>query len=187
MPMIDEGAAAPPFTLQDQDGHARSVPDPDGRPVVLFFYPLDLCVILCSSDITKHCSTFVCPTEIAAFDKALGDFQDRECEILTCSTDSHFVHKGWCEAKEELKGLKHPMLADITKRISMDYGVLLPDKGVALRGSFLIDPDGVVRWANVNDLSVGRNVEEVLRVLDAIQSDELCPCNWKKGEQTITT
>jgi len=175
---VQVGSPAPNFKAQayvcsSDEFKEISLDDYKGKWLYFYFYPMDF--------------TFVCPTEIAAFDKALGDFQDRECEILTCSTDSHFVHKGWCEAKEELKGLKHPMLADITKRISMDYGVLLPDKGVALRGSFLIDPDGVVRWANVNDLSVGRNVEEVLRVLDALQTDELCPCNWKKGEQTITT
>jgi peroxiredoxin (alkyl hydroperoxide reductase subunit C) len=148
-----------------------SLDDYKGKWLYFYFYPMDF--------------TFVCPTEIAATDKMLDEFRDRDCEILTCSTDSHFVHKGWCEAKDELKGLQHPMLADITKRVSMDYGVLLPEKGVALRGSFLIDPDGVIRWANVNDLSVGRNIDEVLRVLDALQTDEMCPCNWKKGEATL--
>jgi len=100
--------------------------------------------------------TFVCPTEIKTFDDNMGE-----------------------------QGLKHPLLADMNKRVSMDYGVLLPEEGVSLRGSFLIDPDGIVRWANINDLPVGRNVDEVLRVLDALQTDELCPCNWKKGEATL--
>jgi len=142
-----------------------------GKWVVLYFYPMDF--------------TFVCPTEIVAFDKALGEFHDRDCELLTASTDSQFTHKGWCDSHEDLGKLKHLMLADTTKRLSMDYGVLLPDKGIALRGTFVIDPDGVVRWSNVNDLSVGRSVEEVLRVIDALQTDELCPCNWKKGEATL--
>lgn len=137
----------------------------------MYFYPKDF--------------TFVCPTEIVAFDKALGDFKDRNCEVLAVSTDSEFVHKGWCDSHNDLKKLRHPMLADITKRVSMDYGLLIPDEGVALRGTFLIDPNGVVRWVNVNDLSVGRNIDEVLRVLDALQTDELCPCNWKKGQETI--
>ncbi|MDX1683189.1 MAG: peroxiredoxin [Phycisphaeraceae bacterium] len=157
----------------DSDDFFRevSLDDYEGKWLYLYFYPMDF--------------TFVCPTEIKAFDEAKGEFEDRECELVTCSTDSHYVHKGWCDATEDLADLKHPMLADITKRISMDYGVLLPDKGVALRGSFLIDPQGVLRWANVNDLSVGRNTEEVLRVLDALQTDELCPCNWKQGETTL--
>ena len=148
-----------------------SLDDAKGKWLCLYFYPMDF--------------TFVCPTEIIAFDEAYGEFQDRDCELMTCSTDSHFVHKGWCDSHEGLGKISHPMLADTTKRISMDYGLLLPDKGVALRGTFLIDPDGIVRWANVNDLSVGRNVAEVLRVLDALQTDELCPCNWNKGEATI--
>lgn len=177
---VQVGSPAPKFKAQaydrtkdgsDEQFREVSLEDYKGRWLYLYFYPMDF--------------TFVCPTEIKAFDDALGEFQDRECEILTCSTDSHFVHKGWCDSKEELSGLKHPMLADITKRIAMDYGVLVPDKGIALRGSYLIDPNGVVRWMNVNDLSVGRNVEEVIRVLDALQTDELCPCNWKKGQETL--
>ena len=149
-----------------------SLADYQGKWLCLYFYPMDF--------------TFVCPTEIQAFDQAIGDFKERKCEVLTCSTDSHYVHKGWVAATEPLKGLHHPMLADITKRISMDYGLLLPEKGVALRGTFLIDPEGVIRWSNVNDLQVGRNVDEVLRVLDALQTDELVPCNWRKGQETLT-
>jgi len=177
---VQVGSPAPSFeaTAYDRtkDGSDDQFPvlkseDFKGKWLYLYFYPMDF--------------TFVCPTEIKAFDDALGDFEDRDCAIVTCSTDSHFVHKGWCDASEELAGLKHPMLADATKRVSMDFGVLLPDKGIALRGSFLIDPDGILRWSNVNDLPVGRNVDEVLRVLDALQTDELCPCNWKKGEETL--
>jgi peroxiredoxin (alkyl hydroperoxide reductase subunit C) len=149
-----------------------SLDDYKGKWVFLYFYPKDF--------------TFVCPTEIKAFDDSLGEFKDRDCEVITASCDSEHVHKGWCDNTEMLQGLKHPMLADVTKRVSMDYGVLIPEQGVALRGSFLIDPDGIVRWANVNDLPVGRNVDEVLRVLDALQTNELCPCNWKKGQNTLT-
>lgn len=175
---VQVGLPAPKFSAQaylpDSDEFkVVSLEDYKGKWLCLYFYPMDF--------------TFVCPTEIAAFNTALDEFQDRDCELLTCSTDSHYVHKGWCEATAELKALRYPMLADITKRVSMDFGVLLPDKGVALRGTFLIDPDSVVRWVNVNDLQVGRNVEEVLRVLDALQTDELCPCNWKKGQATLTT
>lgn len=173
---VQVGLAAPKFKAQayiaaSDEFKEISLDSYQGKWLFFYFYPMDF--------------TFVCPTEIVGFDKKLGDFQDRECEILACSIDSHYVHKGWCASHDELKKLKHPMLADITKRICMDYGVLLPDKGVALRGSFLIDPNGVIRWANINDLSVGRSVDEVLRVLDALQTDELCPCNWKKGEETI--
>lgn len=173
---VQVGLPAPKFKaqayLRSNDSFKEiSLDDYKGKWLVLYFYPMDF--------------TFVCPTEIQAFDKAINDFKDRDAELLTCSTDSHFVHKGWCEAKQELKNLRHPMLADITKRISMDYGVLIPEKGVALRGTFVIDPTGIVRWSNINDLPVGRNVDEVLRVLDALQTGELCPCNWKKGQETI--
>jgi peroxiredoxin (alkyl hydroperoxide reductase subunit C) len=173
---IQVGTPAPNFKVQaylrsTDEFKEIALGDYEGKWVCLYFYPMDF--------------TFVCPTEIVAFDNAIDEFADRDCELMTCSTDSHFTHKGWCDAKEELGSLRHPMLADITKRMSMDYGVLVPEKGVALRGTFLIDPDGIVRWTNVNDLSVGRNVDEVLRVLDALQTDELCPCNWKKGEETL--
>ncbi len=173
---VQVGSPAPKFKAMayqrsSDDFKEIALDDYKGKWLCFYFYPMDF--------------TFVCPTEIQAFDQALGEFQSRGCELLTCSIDSHYVHKGWCESKDELKQLKHPMLADITKRVSMDYGILLPEKGVALRGTFLIDPDGIVRWANVNDLPVGRNVQEVLRVLDALQTDGLCPCNWQKGQATI--
>jgi peroxiredoxin (alkyl hydroperoxide reductase subunit C) len=142
-----------------------------GKWVCLFFYPLDF--------------TFVCPTEIVAFNKALGEFEDRNCALLTASTDSTYSHKGWCDAHKDLAGMKYLMLADTNHKLSADYGVLIPEKGIAHRGIFLIDPNGVVRWLAVHDLSVGRNVEEVLRVLDALQTDKLCPCNWNKGDSTI--
>lgn len=139
--------------------------------VCLFFYPLDF--------------TFVCPTEIVAFNNALGEFQDRNCQVLTASTDSVYSHKGWCAAHEDLGGLKYPMLGDTTHQLSKAFGVLIEDKGIAYRGIYLIDPNGVIRWLAVHDLGVGRNVEEVLRVLDALQTDKLCPCNWHPGEKTL--
>ena len=116
---------------------------------------------------------------------AYTDFADRNTALIGCSIDSQYSHKGWCASHKDLTKLKHPLLADITKRIAMDYGVLLPEKGIALRGTFIVDPKGNVRWASVNDTTVGRNVEEVLRVLDALQTEKLCPCDWKKGEKTL--
>lgn len=142
-----------------------------GKWVCLYFYPLDF--------------TFVCPTEIVSFNKAVGEFEDRNCVLLTASTDSVYSHKGWCDSHADLKGMKHLMLADTTHALSRSFGVLKEDAGIAFRGVFLIDPNGVVRWIAVHDLSVGRNVEEVLRVLDALQTDKLCPCNWQKGEKTL--
>ncbi len=174
------GHPAPDFTAKAynraKDGTDKQFDDlklSDFRDkwVCLFFYPLDF--------------TFVCPTEIVAFNKALGEFEDRNCQVLTASTDSVYSHKGWCDAHSDLKALKYPMLADTNHALSEAFGVLDEQKGIAYRGVFLIDPTGVVRWLAVHDLGVGRNVEEVLRVLDALQTDKLCPCNWQKGEKTI--
>ncbi|MEX0703056.1 MAG: peroxiredoxin [Planctomycetales bacterium] len=177
---IQVGQPAPEFEVQaydrTQDGTDKQFPtvrlsDYQGKWVCLFFYPLDF--------------TFVCPTEIVSFNNALGDFRDRDCIVLTASTDSVYSHKGWCAAHEDLAKLKYPMLADTAHRLSAAYGVLDPQKGIAYRGAFLIDPNGVLRWMAVHDLGVGRNVDEVLRVLDALQTDKLCPCNWKPGEETL--
>lgn len=143
----------------------------EGKWVCLFFYPLDF--------------TFVCPTEIVSFNQKLDEFDDRDCVVLTASTDSVYSHKGWCDAHEDLSKLKYPMLADTSHKLSEAFGVLDPDKGIAYRGVYLIDPQGIVRWMAVHDLGVGRNVDEVLRVLDALQTDKLCPCNWKPGEKTL--
>jgi len=175
------GQPAPAFEIQAYD-RAKDGSDDQftnvslesykGKWVCLFFYPLDF--------------TFVCPTEIVAFNSALGDFQDRECEVLTASTDSVYSHKGWCDAHEDLAQLKYLMLADTSHKLSEDYGVLDAEGGIAYRGVYLIDPNGVVRWMAVHDLSVGRNVDEVLRVLDALQTDKLCPCNWEKGQETLS-
>lgn len=142
-----------------------------GKWVCLYFYPRDF--------------TFVCPTEIVAFDNAVGEFDDRECVVLTASTDSEFSHKGWCDSHDDLGKLKHLMLADPGHELSTAFGVYDEEKGLAYRGIYLIDPNGDVRWMAVHDLGVGRSVDEVLRVLDALQTDKLCPCNWKAGEDTL--
>ncbi|MEB3287119.1 MAG: peroxiredoxin [Vampirovibrionales bacterium] len=140
-----------------------------GKWVVLFFYPLDF--------------TFVCPTEIQGFSKNLAEFDKLNAQVLSCSVDSKFSHKAWVE--NGLGEVTFPMLSDISHRISRDYGVLLEDKGISLRGVFLIDPEGILRSYAVNDLPVGRNVEEVIRTLQAFQSGELCPVGWKPGEKTL--
>jgi peroxiredoxin (alkyl hydroperoxide reductase subunit C) len=142
-----------------------------GKWKLVFFWPKDF--------------TFVCPTEIVAFGKLAGDFADRDTVVYGVSTDSEFVHLNWRLHHEDLKTLTIPMLADIKRELSTALGVLDKKEGVALRATFLVDPDGIIRYASVNDLSVGRNPQEVLRVLDALQSDELCPCNWQKGEETL--
>lgn len=131
--------------------------------------------------------TFVCPTEIAEFNKNFGEFSDRNTRLIGASTDSEFVHLAWRNNHDDLRGLKFPMLADTSKSLAEDLGILTnDDQKVAYRATFIIDPQGIIRWVSVNDLSVGRNVKEVLRVLDGLQTDELCPCNWEKGQETLT-
>jgi peroxiredoxin (alkyl hydroperoxide reductase subunit C) len=139
-----------------------------GKWKVVFFWPKDF--------------TFVCPTEIVAFGKLTREFADRDAVVYGVSTDSEFVHLNWRLHHDDLRTLQIPMLADIKKELSEALGVLAQDEGVALRATFVVDPEGVIRFVSVNDLSVGRNPAEVLRVLDALQSDELCPCNWNKGD-----
>jgi alkyl hydroperoxide reductase subunit AhpC len=143
-----------------------------GKWSVVFFWPLDF--------------TFVCPTEIAEFNKELGNFRDREAQVFGASCDSEFVHLAWRNNHPDLKGLGFPMLADYKKELSRTLGVLHPTEEVPLRATFIVDPDGVIRWVSANDLNVGRNVKEVLRTLDALQTDELCPCNWEKGKPTLS-
>jgi peroxiredoxin (alkyl hydroperoxide reductase subunit C) len=129
--------------------------------------------------------TFVCPTEIAEFGRRNRDFRDRDAQVLGASTDTQFVHLAWRNDHEDLRDLSYPMLADTKRELSTELGILHKNDGVPLRATFIVDPEGIIRFASVNDLSVGRNVDEVLRVLDALQTDELCPCNWKKGEPTL--
>lgn len=142
-----------------------------GKWLVVFFYPKDF--------------TFVCPTEIKAFGDLNEEFQDRDAQVLTGSVDSEFVHLAWRKDKEELRDLPFPMLADVKRELSTSLGILDPNEGVSQRATFIVDPEGIIRFVMVTDLSVGRNPKEVLRVLDALQTDELCPCNWKKGDETL--
>ena len=125
------------------------------------------------------------PTEIAAFGKLNREFNDRDAVVYGASTDSEFVHLAWRRQHPDLKNLPFPMLADIKRELSSAFGILDRKEGVALRATFIVDPEGVIRFVSVHDLSVGRNVEEVLRTLDALQSDELCPCNWQKGDEFL--
>jgi lipoyl-dependent peroxiredoxin subunit C len=142
-----------------------------GKWKVVFFWPKDF--------------TFVCPTEIAGFGKLNGDFKDRDTVLYGASVDSEFVHLAWRNNHADLKNLPFPMLADVNRRLSSALGILDEDAGVAKRATFVVDPEGIIRFAYVTDMSVGRNPQEVLRVLDALQTDELCPCNWNKGDDVI--
>ena len=142
-----------------------------GKWKVVFFWPKDF--------------TFVCPTEIAAFGKLAGEFKDRDTLVYGVSTDSEFVHLAWRNNHPDLKDLPIPMLADIKRELSQSLGILDRNEGVALRATFIVDPEGIIRFVAVNDLSVGRNPQEVMRVLDALQTDELCPCNWQKGDDVL--
>lgn len=176
--MLTIGAKLPAFDLQavvsidPANAFTRITNESDsGKWKVIFFWPKDF--------------TFVCPTEIAAFGKLNGEFADRDAVVYGVSTDSEFVHLAWRQNHADLKDLPFPMLADIKRELSAALGVLHPEEGVALRATFIVDPEGVVRFVSVNDLSVGRNPQEVLRVLDALQTDELCPCNWQKGDDVL--
>lgn len=146
----------------------RSHPD---KWLVLFFWPKDF--------------TFVCPTEIAAFGSLAGEFAARGAQVLGVSTDSEYVHLAWRQSHPDLKELPIPMLSDIKRELSSQLGILDEAEGVCLRATFIVDPGGVIRHVSVNDLSVGRSPEEILRILDALQTGELCPCNWQKGQETL--
>ena len=155
-----------------------SLSDLRGKHVVLFFYPLDF--------------TFVCPTELHAFQEKLEQFRGMNTEVIGCSVDSQFSHNAWLKtpvSEGGIQGVKYPLLADINKTIARDYDVLIPEAGIALRGTFLIDKDGIVRQQTVNDLPLGRNVDEMLRLVEALQfhekHGEVCPANWKKGEKSM--
>lgn len=148
--------------------------DYKGKWLCLFFYPLDF--------------TFVCPTEITAINDALQEFHDLDCEVLGVSTDSVYSHRAWINTPREQNGLGSlgfPLASDMTHEVAKAYGVYIEEEGVALRGLFLIDPEGVLRYAVVHDNNVGRSVEETLRVLEALQSGGLCAANWRPGESLI--
>ena len=172
--------AAPDFTataVVDKQFKDVSLADYKGKWLVLFFYPLDF--------------TFVCPTEITAISDRVGDFKKLKAEVVGCSVDSQFSHLAWVETPRNKGGLgniDYPLLADLTKKIGADYDVLLAG-GITLRGLYIIDPNGIIRYKVVHDLGIGRNVDETLRVLAAIQSvdetGEVCPAGWSPGEDTM--
>lgn len=177
------GQVAPDFTataVVDQEFKTIKLSDYKGKYVVLFFYPLDF--------------TFVCPTEITAFSDRYSEFSSINTEVLGVSVDSEFSHLAWIQTDRKTGGLgdlTYPLVADIKKEISTSYNVLDPDAGIALRGLFLIDKDGVIQHSTINNLAFGRSVDETLRVLQAIQyvqthPDEVCPAGWKPGEKTMS-
>ena len=168
-------AAKPGFNHHEENGQSAfetiteaSFP---GKWKVIYFYPKDF--------------TFVCPTEIVEFAKLTKQFEERDAVLLGGSTDNEFSHLAWRNNHADLKTIKHPLLF-FTPAMMQSLGILHPEAGVALRATIIVDPQGVVRYASANDLSVGRNADEIVRVLDALQTDELCPCNWKAGDETLT-
>ncbi len=176
--MLSVGEQFPDFSVTatvstNKDNAFKTITGDDykGKWKLFFFWPKDF--------------TFVCPTEIAAFGKLNKEFQDRDTQILGGSIDSEFVHLAWRNNHPDLKDLPFPMLSDIKRDLCSTLGILDEQAGVAQRATFLVDPQNVIRFCYVTDLSVGRNPQEVLRVLDALQTDELCPCNWQKGQETL--
>ena len=176
--MIKVGDLFPSYSVrgvvstQIQDGFVEiNETSYEGKWKVFFFWPMDF--------------TFVCPTEIAEFGRLNQDFLDRDAQLLGVSTDSAYVHLAWKQQKEELRELPFPMLSDIKRELTEALGILDKHAGVAQRATFIVDPENVVRFVMVTDLNVGRNAKEVLRVLDALQTDQLCACNWQKGDATL--
>lgn len=173
------GKKAPDFTMEtalgDGSGFGKvSLSDYKGKWLVFFFYPLDF--------------TFVCPTEITALSEAAEQFKKLNCEILGASTDSIHSHKAWINTPKDSNGLgklNFPLASDITKSVARDYGILIEEEGIALRGLFIINPEGELQYQVVHHNNVGRSVEETLRVLEALQSGGLCPVNWKKGDKLL--
>jgi len=177
-PMQTVGERFPPFRLtatisRESGKEFQEITERThaGKWLVLFSWPLDF--------------TFVCPTEIAEFGRRNRDFADRDAQVLGLSLDSQYVHLAWRNQHKDLRDLPFPMLADVKRELCSGLGILDPEAGVAQRATFIVDPHGVIRFVYVTDMNVGRNPQEVLRVLDALQTDELCPCNWKQGEETL--
>jgi peroxiredoxin (alkyl hydroperoxide reductase subunit C) len=173
------GQAAPEFEMASTKNIEKlneniKLSDYRGKWLVLLFYPLDF--------------TFVCPTELTTFSDRYDDFEGIGAEVLGVSTDSVYSHRAWLQTTREkggVEGLRYPLAADSTKKVSRDYGVLIEDKGVALRGLFVIDPEGILRYKVVHDLNVGRSAEETLRVIQALQTGGLCQAEWRPGQKTI--
>jgi alkyl hydroperoxide reductase subunit AhpC len=172
--MIQVGSRAPDFNMEAvlPDGTTRkmvNLEDYRGKWLVLFFYPLDF--------------TFVCPTEITGISGRIAEFRKLGAEVIGASTDSIHSHMAWIMG--DLGKISYPLASDITREVSRTYGILIESKGHTLRGAFIIDPHGILRWQLVHDNNVGRSVDETLRVLQALQTGELCPVNWKAGEKTL--
>lgn len=177
MPLV--GKPAPKFTMKSTKDLEKlsvdvSLEDYRGQWLVLFFYPADF--------------TFVCPTEILALNERYEEFKFLDCDILGVSVDSVHSHRAWIrlpKAQNGLGGLDYPLAADLTKQVSRDYDVLIEEEGVAMRGLFIIDPEGIIRYQVVHEDNVGRSVDETLRVLEALQTGSLCPANWTPGQETL--
>jgi peroxiredoxin (alkyl hydroperoxide reductase subunit C) len=173
--MLSVGERFPQFEVQgcvnnEKTGFKKfSNKDFAGKWVVYFFYPKDF--------------TFICPTELVEFSKKNKDFKDREAVLVAGSTVNEFSHQAWRKAHPDLKDLPYPMIA--AQKLAFDLGIVHPQEHACLRATFIVDPHGIIQWSAAYPLSVGRSIPETLRVLDAIQSDELCPCNWEKGKETI--
>ena len=177
MPMLTVGDKFPEYKLTASVGTEKgkefktiSTKDNKGKWLIFYAYPKDF--------------TFICPTEIVEFSKKDSEFTDRDAVVLGGSTDNEHSHLAWRVSHPDLKDVKTPLVY-ITPAFAMQLGILHPQAGAAIRVTFIVDPDGIIRWVNANDLSVGRNVDEVIRALDALQSDELCPCNWRPGQETL--
>ncbi len=173
------GERAPAFSMATTKNlealdHVATLEDYQGKWLVLFFYPLDF--------------TFVCPTEIRGFNSKINEIRELGADVLGVSIDSVHSHRAWIKTSREqggLGGLNYPLASDITKQVSRDYGILIEEEGIALRGLFIIDPDGILRYQVVCDLNVGRSVDETIRVLHALQSGGLCPIDWHPGDNTL--
>ncbi len=168
------GKKAPDFKMNAVLGNGKdftnvSLEDYKGKWLIMFFYPLDF--------------TFVCPTEITAYSDRYEEFKNEGAEVFAASTDSEHSHKAWING--DLGLLNFPLASDITKAVSKDYGILIEEEGIALRGLFIIDPEGVIRYSVIHDLNVGRSVDETLRVLKALKTGGLCPINWDEGDELL--
>lgn len=173
------GQPAPDFDMPSTKnletlGENVKLSDYKGKWLILLFYPLDF--------------TFVCPTELTTFSDRYDDFEGIGADVLGVSTDSVYSHRAWINTPRDkggVEGLRYPLASDVTKSVSRDYGVLIEDKGVALRGLFVIDPEGILRYKVVHDLNVGRSAEETLRVIQALQTGGLCGAEWRPGQETL--
>ena len=173
------GQAAPDFEMPSTKNIEKlnenvKLSDYKGKWLVLLFYPLDF--------------TFVCPTELTSFSDRYEDFEGIGAAVIGVSTDSVHSHRAWLKTARDkggVEGLKYPLASDITKSVARDYGVLIEDKGVALRGLFVIDPEGTLRYAVIHDLNVGRSADETLRVIQALQTGGLCQADWRPGQETL--